>query len=180
MPVLKTDIEGLLVVEWNVIEDSRGFFKHTYQFGELAAALGRDPRLRQGNHSRSRPGVLRGFHLEPWDKLIYVPHGHAMCVVVDPRPESPTFGRHLAFELGDAPGRRDRLLISKGLANAFYCHTEVDYLNDVSEEFDPSNRRGFLWNDPDLAIDWPIDSPILSPQDMQLPRLRDLLATPRR
>lgn len=176
MPVAATEIAGLFVVEWDLIEDSRGFFKHTYQFGELAAALGRDPRLRQGNHSRSRPGVIRGFHLEPWDKLINVPRGCARCVVVDPRPESPTFGKHLAFELGDAPGRRDRLLISRGLANAFYCYTEADYLNDVSEEFDPSGRSGFLWNDPDLQVDWPTSSPILSEQDKHLPRLRDLLA----
>lgn len=176
MPVIETEIAGLFVVQWNSIEDPRGFFKHTYQFSELAAALGRDPRLRQGNHSRSVPGVLRGFHVEPWDKLIYVPRGHARCVVVDPRPKSPTFGKHLTFELGDEPGQRDRLLISRGLANAFYCHTETDYLNDVSEEFDPSNRRGFLWNDPDLNVEWPTASPILSEQDRTLPRLRDILA----
>jgi dTDP-4-dehydrorhamnose 3,5-epimerase len=176
MPVLSTEIAGLFIVQWNVIKDARGFFKHTYQFGELARALGRDPRLRQGNHSRSQPGVLRGFHLEPWDKLIYVPRGHARCVVVDPRPGSPTFGRHLAFELGDEPGRRDRLLISRGLANAFYCYTETDYLNDVSEEFDPSNRLGFIWNDSDLGVEWPTASPLLSEQDMHLPRLRDLIA----
>jgi dTDP-4-dehydrorhamnose 3,5-epimerase len=174
MPILRTEIDGLLVVRWDLIADDRGFFKHTYQYSELAESLGRDPRLRQGNHSRSRRGVLRGFHLEPWDKLIYVPRGFATCVVADARPESSTFGRHICFDMGDEPGRRDRLFVSKGLANAFYCHAETDYMNDVSEEFDPTNRRGFVWNDPDINVNWPDSSPLLSDQDRQLPLFRDL------
>ena len=177
MPIVKTEIEGLLLIKWEVISDNRGFFKHTYQHGELTAALGREPRLRQGNHSRSHAGVLRGFHLEPWDKLIYVVRGRARCVVVDARPESSTLGLHQAFELGDTPGYRDRLFVARGLANAFYCHTETDYLNDVSEEFDPRNRRGFIWNDPRLNIEWPDQYPVLSEQDSRLPRFEDLLQT---
>ena len=88
MPVQTSEIEGLLVVRWDRLYDDRGFFKHTYQHSELTQALGREPRLRQGNHSRSQAGVLRGFHIEPWDKLIYVPRGLATCVVADVRPRA--------------------------------------------------------------------------------------------
>ncbi|MFT4195315.1 dTDP-4-dehydrorhamnose 3,5-epimerase family protein [Ottowia sp.] len=174
MPVQTTPIDGLLVVTWDTVRDERGFFKQSYQHGELAQALGREPRLRQGNHSRSQARVLRGFHLEPWDKLIYVPRGLATCVVADVRPASPTFGQTARFLLGDSPGRLDRLFIHSGLANAFYSHTETDYLNDVSEEFDPAGRGGVAWNDPHLNVPWPDAEPILSPADRRQPTLRAL------
>lgn len=174
MSVKRTDLEGLLIVSWDRVEDERGFFKQTYQHGELTQALGREPRLRQGNHSRSQSGVLRGFHIEPWDKLVYVPRGLATCVVADVRPNSPTFGRTASFLLGDSPGRMDRLFIHRGLANAFYCHVETDYLNDVSEEFDPSGRTGVAWNDRHLNVSWPNVNPILSEADRSQPSLKEL------
>ncbi|MGB3068046.1 MAG: dTDP-4-dehydrorhamnose 3,5-epimerase family protein [Ottowia sp.] len=174
MPVHRTAIEGLLVLTWDTVNDERGYFKHTYQHGELAQALGREPRLRQGNHSRSRARVLRGFHIEPWDKLIYVPRGLATCVVADVRPMSATFGHTVRFLLGDSPGRLDRVFIHRGLANAFYCHTETDYLNDVSEEYDPSGRGGVAWNDPHLNVPWPDADPVLSEADRCQPTLKAL------
>lgn len=174
MSVERTSIAGLLVVKWDFFHDERGFFKQTYQHEEVAQALGRDPRLRQGNHSRSRARVLRGFHLEPWDKLIYVPRGLATCVVADVRPDSPTFGQTEKFLLGDSPGQLDRVFIHRGLANAFYCHEESDYLNDVSEEYAPTGRGGVAWNDSDLNVDWPDPSPILSEADQRQPTLRML------
>ncbi len=172
MPVEKSTIDGLLVVSWDSREDERGFFRHTYQAGEVDAALGRPLRMRQGNHSRSQAGVLRGFHHEPWDKFIYVASGTAICAVADVRPKSPTFGSVETFLLGDEPGNMKRIFVSRGLANAFYCLTAVDYLNDVSEEFDPSNRGGVAWNDPLLAVDWPDANPILSETDKALPTLK--------
>jgi len=174
MPVLPTSIAGLFVVRWPLREDSRGFFKHSYQAGELAEALGRAPVLAQGNHSRSRAGVLRGFHTEPWDKLVYVPRGTAMFVAADVRPESPTFGRSESFMLGDAPGEYARVFVAQGLSNAFYCFSETDYLNDVSAPFDPANRSGVAWNDPTLAVDWPTRTPILSETDAAQPFLSAL------
>lgn len=174
MPVHDTSISGCLRISWETRGDERGFFRQTYQYGEISDAIGRPLRMRQGNHSRSAPNVLRGFHTEPWDKLIYVVRGLATCVVADVRPDSPTFGSTEMFLLGDAPGQRDRVFISRGLANAVYCHNEVDYLNDVSEEFDPRNRTGVRWNDPTLAVRWPTDAPILSEVDRNQPFLRDL------
>ncbi|WP_169457889.1 dTDP-4-dehydrorhamnose 3,5-epimerase family protein [Ottowia thiooxydans] len=174
MPVHRTAIEGLLVLNWDMHHDERGYFKQTYQHGELAQALCREPRLRQGNHSRSQARVLRGFHIEPWDKLIYVPRGLATCVVADVRPDSPTFGATEHFLLGDSPGRLDRVFIHRGLANAFYSHAETDYLNDVSEEYNPTGRGGVVWNDPHLNVPWPDTNPILSEADRQHPTLKAL------
>ena len=174
MPVTETQIEGLLLVCWDRFDDQRGFFKQSYQTQELSNALRRPVRLAQGNHSRSRPGVLRGFHTEPWDKLIYVVRGTALCVVADVRPNSETFGLHQAFLLGDSPGFHHRIFVSRGLSNAFYCQTEVDYLNDVSRNFDPVYRNGVAWNDPTLGVDWPNKAPILSSKDASLPKLSEL------
>ena len=171
-----TRIEGLYVVDWPTHDDGRGFFRQTYQAAELTEALGRHPVFAQGNHSRSFPGVLRGFHAEPWDKLVYVSTGTALCVVADIRGDSPTYAEHERFLLGDEPGQHRRLFIAEGLANAFLAlgPTPVDYLYDVSEPYRPGvDKRAVAWNDPDLAVDWPITNPNLSPEDRANPTLKD-------
>ena len=168
MTVTRTRINGLLIVESEQHDDARGFFRESFRLDELTAELGREPRFRQGNHSRSARGVLRGFHAEPWDKLIYVVRGLAFCAVVDVRPGSPTFAHSETFLLGDPPGRRARLFVAQGLANAFQAVEETDYVNEVSEAFDPAGRRGFAWDDPAIGIDWPILPPVLSPADRDL------------
>lgn len=178
MPVEHTDIDGLLVVRWPTHADERGFFRQTYQVAELGEALGREPVLRQGNHSHSTPGVLRGFHAEPWDKLVYVVRGYVMAAIADIRPESPTFGEARSFVLGEPPeGEWIRLFISEGLANS-YCTlgTEVvDYLYDVSDYWRADvPKPAVAWDDPDLAVDWPIQAPILSAADAANPTLRAL------
>lgn len=179
MSVERTGIDGLLVVRWDTHGDDRGFFRQSYQLGELGAALGREPVFRQGNHARSAPGVLRGFHAEPWDKLVYVARGRAMSAVLDQRPDSPTFGHVETFFLGD-PGdgraERIRLFLSRGLGNSYctYGDTDVDYLYDVTEEWYPGvDKLGVAWDDPDLAVDWPVDDPVLSSDDLANPRLRE-------
>lgn len=130
--VRATAIAGCLIVESGRFDDDRGWFRETWNQSALEAALGRPFHPRQGNHSRSKPGVLRGFRQENWHKLIYVARGHALVVVADVRPDSPTFCQTLQFELGDPPGQRQRIFVAQGLANAFYCFAETDYLNEVS------------------------------------------------
>jgi dTDP-4-dehydrorhamnose 3,5-epimerase len=177
VPAEITDIQGLLVVRWDTHGDDRGFFRQTYQVRELTEALGREPVLRQGNHSRSEPGVLRGFHAEPWDKLVYVVRGQALAAVADIRPESPTFGEVRTFELGDPPGERVRLFIAQGLANSFCTFGDgpVDYLYDVSDYWRPDvPKPSVAWDDPDLAVTWPVADPLLSPADKGNPTLREL------
>lgn len=171
MTVSPTPIAGLFTVESTVVPDGRGFFRESYRVNELSAAVGRPVAFLQGNHSRSAPGVLRGFHAEPWDKLIYVVRGTALCAVADIRRDSPTFGTALTFLLGDEPGTRQRLFVAEGLANGFQAITETDYVNEVSRPFRPEGRRGVAWDDPTLGVDWPIANPILSETDRALPRL---------
>jgi dTDP-4-dehydrorhamnose 3,5-epimerase len=176
MAVEPTTIPGLLVVRFDAQGDERGFFRQTYQAGELEAALGRPLRLRQGNHARSLPGVLRGFHAEPWDKLVHVARGSAFAAIADIREDSVTFGEVATFWLGDPPGERLRLFVSVGLANAYATvgDDEVDYLYDVSEEWSPqADKRAVAWDDPDLGVDWPLADPVLSDADRANPRLRE-------
>lgn len=178
MPVEPTGIEGLLVVRWDTHGDDRGFFRQTYQVRELTGSLGFEPALRQGNHSRSAPGVLRGFHAEPWHKFVYVAHGTVFAAIADIRPDSSTFAETRTFTLGDPPGERIRLFISDGLANSFCVVGDqpADYVYDVSGYWQPRlPKRAVAWDDPDLAVDWPVDKPIISPADRQNPTLRDLV-----
>lgn len=175
MPVNETAISGLYMVTWPTHGDDRGFFRQTYQVGELEAVLGREVRFRQGNHARSAPGVLRGFHTEPWDKCVYVARGAAMAAIADVRPDSPTFGEVASFHLGDPPGERVRLFISQGLSNAYcaYGDVEVEYLYDVTVEYRQVDKRAIAWDDPDLAVDWPVSDPLVSAADRANPTLRE-------
>lgn len=175
MPVEATSIAGLLVVRQPTHGDERGFFRQTYVASELAAAVGHRPDFVQGNHARSEPGVLRGFHAEPWDKLVYVARGRVLAVIADIRPESPTFGTAAAFELGDGTDRV-RLFVSEGLGNS-YCvlgDGPADYLYDVTSEWSPGvDKRAVAWDDPTLDVDWPVADPTLSEEDRAAPTLRD-------
>lgn len=174
MPVDPTSIEGLLVVRQPTHGDQRGFFRQTWVASELVEALGREPVFVQGNHSRSAPGVLRGFHAEPWDKFVQVTRGRVLAVVADLRPDSPTFGATESFELGDGTDRI-RLFVSEGLGNA-YCvlgDTPADYLYDVTAEWHPGvDKRAVAWDDPTLGVEWPVDDPVLSEDDRDNPTLR--------
>lgn len=177
MPVSPTSIQELLVVRWDTYSDDRGFFRQTYQRREIDDALGRTASFVQGNHSRSMPGVLRGFHAEPWDKLVYVTRGTVFAAVADIREESGTFGEVETFMLGDPPGDRIRLFIARGLANSFCVvgDSVADYLYDVSEYWRAGvEKPSVAWNDADLAVAWPVDDPVLSPEDEANPTLREL------
>ncbi len=118
MGLRRTAVDGVVLVDQPTHEDDRGFFRQTVVVSELSAALGRTPRWAQANHARSAPGVLRGFHAEPWDKLVYVTSGRVLAVVADLRPESPTFCEHVAVELGDGTDR-PRMFVPEGVANAY-------------------------------------------------------------
>ena len=174
MPIEQTSIAGLLVVRQPTHGDDRGFFRQTYVASELGDALDRTPRFVQGNHARSGPGVLRGFHAEPWDKLVYAVRGRVLAVIADIRPDSPTFGTSESFDLGDGT-ERVRLFVSEGLGNS-YCvlgDEPADYLYDVTAEWHPGvDKRAVAWDDPTLAVDWPVDDPVLSDDDRVAPTLR--------
>jgi dTDP-4-dehydrorhamnose 3,5-epimerase len=175
MPVEPTSIDGLLLVRWPVHDDDRGFLRQVEQTGELAAALGREVHFRQLNHARSRPRVLRGFHAEPCDKLVTVVRGRVFAAIADLRPDSVTFGRVATFELGDPPASWGALFLSAGLGNAYAVLGDdpADYVYQLSEEWTPGlDKRAVAWDDPDLAVPWPVEDPIVSGADRANPTLR--------
>lgn len=171
--IKKTSIGGLLVLERPIISDERGFFKEIFHLDELEEALGYEFKPVQANHSRSLPKVLRGLHAENWNKLVYPMSGSVFVAIADIRPDSETFGKVETFTIDN--DNRFALFIPKGLANSF-CVIDgtVNYLYLVDAYWDGSDTRAIVWNDPDLAIDWPISDPILSDRDKNNPSLREL------
>jgi dTDP-4-dehydrorhamnose 3,5-epimerase len=173
MPVRQGRLDGLLVIERPTIGDERGFFRESFRMNELDEVRGEPTHFVQENHSRSRRGVLRGLHAENWEKLVYVPRGEVFTAVADIRPESPTFGQIETFALGET--NRWKIFIPRGLAHG-YCvlSEEADYTYQVSAYYDGSDTRAVAWNDPDLAVPWPISGPTLSERDKTAPTMRDL------
>lgn len=169
-----TSIPGLFILERPTIEDERGFFREVFRLDELEKALGYKLNFVQWNHSRSLPNVLRALHGENWNKLIYPVTGEMFTAVVDIRPDSETFGKVETFTFND--GNRKALFVSKGLANSICVVGEkpVDYLYLVDSYYDGSDTRAIAWDDPDLAIKWPVPNPILSERDKSNPKLCEL------
>jgi len=174
---IKTGIDGLTLIKPKVHSDHRGFFLESYS-APLFAAAGINHTFVQDNHSKSVPaGVLRGLHFQtpPFEqsKLVRVVRGSVFDVAVDLRRGSPTFGRWLGFELSER--NFDMLFIPRGFAHGFCTleeNTEIVY--KVDNPYSPANDAGILWNDPDLAIDWPVADPVLSDKDRGLPGFADV------
>lgn len=155
-------------------EDQRGFLLETYKRSEFAAA-GIPDVFVQDNHSHSVRGVLRGLHYQKppkaQGKLITVSRGTIFDVAVDIRQGSPTYRRWVGVTLSSEDRRM--LYIPAGFAHGFCALSdEADVVYKVTEEYAPELDRGILWNDPDLAIAWPLPQPILSRRDAQLAPLR--------
>jgi dTDP-4-dehydrorhamnose 3,5-epimerase len=168
---------GLLTGVWafdrRTFPDNRGFFRETFRLDEIEAAVKRPLRFVQMNHSRSSRDTLRGLHAENWDKLVYVSAGEVFTALADIRPDSPTFGKVETYHF--TPESPRVVFIPTGVAHG-YCvlSDEADYIYQVTAYYDGSDRRAIAWNDPDLAVPWPVQHPILSERDLQAPRLRDL------
>jgi dTDP-4-dehydrorhamnose 3,5-epimerase len=172
---LPTEIEGLVLIEPSVFDDDRGFFLESFREDALAE-LGVTEHFVQDNHSRSRRGVVRGMHFtlgEGQAKLVRVARGRILDVVVDIRVGSATFGRWEGFELDDETGRM--LFVPVGFAHGFQVLSDVaDVLYKCSSYYDGSLESGFAWDDPDVAIDWPVDGPVVSDRDRAAPRLAEI------
>lgn len=174
--IRKTKIEGLLIVEGGkTFEDDRGFFREPYRRNEFEDFLGKPWIHVQENHAFSQKDVLRGIHVAPWDKMIYVPSGRVLSVVVDLRRDSPTFKQYEAIEIGD--NQRVKLFVPSGLGNSYLILSEVAvYEYQVNQYYSPGMERAIAWDDPDLAINWPVANPILSDKDQNNPSFKDFLA----
>jgi dTDP-4-dehydrorhamnose 3,5-epimerase len=176
MKELATPLEGLRLFELNVYRDARGFFLEHYREDQLREAGVREHFV-QDNHSRSAPGVLRGLHFQagpPQGKLVSVIRGRIFDVVVDLRRGSKSFGQWYGTELS---GESPRLLwIPFGFAHGFCVlgDEEADVLYKVNAFYNPKTEGGVRWNDPDVAIRWPVERPLVSARDGALPLLKDL------
>ena len=175
MNILKTELDGVVVIEPRVFDDDRGFFFESYQARRYAAA-GLPPRFVQDNHSFSQKGVLRGLHFQMHPcaqaKLVYAAYGSIFDVVVDIRKSSETFKQWLSVTLSDE--NRRMLYIPEGFAHGFMCLSDTAYvIYKCSAEYSPGHEAGIRWDDPDLAITWPAPNPILSEKDANNPYFTD-------
>lgn len=150
----------VLVIEPRVFGDERGFFYESWN-RRAFAAVGLDVEFVQDNHSRSRRGVLRGLHYQiehAQGKLVRVIAGEVLDVVVDLRRSSPRFGRHVAVALSAT--NRKMLWVPPGFAHGFLVVSEdAEFLYKTTDYWYPEHERTLLWNDPALAIDWPLAGP---------------------
>ena len=167
MRVVPTAIPEVLVVEPRVFGDPRGFFFESWNRRALRDA-GLDVDFVQDNHSRSARGVLRGLHYQirhPQGKLVRVVAGEVFDVAVDLRRGSPTLGRHVAVTLSEE--NRRMLWVPPGFAHGFLVLSEdAEFLYKTTDYWFPEHERTLLWNDPALAIDWPLAGPpVLAAKD---------------
>lgn len=173
MKVVETQLPGVVVVEPAVHGDERGFFLETFQAERYRELAGIERAFVQDNHSRSRRGVLRGLHGQakrPQGKLVRVSRGSVFDVAVDVTPSSPTFGLWAGVELSDANHRQ--LYIPPGYLHGFLVLSDVaDFEYKCTDYYDPTDEIGLMWNDPDVAIDWPISEPTISEKDQRWPTL---------
>ncbi|MBS7598335.1 dTDP-4-dehydrorhamnose 3,5-epimerase [Pseudomonas sp. RC2C2] len=168
MKVTASALPDVLVIEPKVFGDERGFFFESFNERSFQEATGIDAHFVQDNHSGSQKGVLRGLHYQiehTQDKLVRVTAGEVLDVVVDIRRHSPTFGRWVSIRLSAQNNRQ--LWIPKGFAHGFVVLSDfAEFLYKTTDYYVPSAERCIRWNDPDLAIDWQLESaPMLSAKD---------------
>jgi dTDP-4-dehydrorhamnose 3,5-epimerase len=177
MNVVKTPLEGLLVLEPRVFGDDRGFFYESFNARRFAELTGVTAEFVQDNHSRSAKGVLRGLHYQiqqAQGKLVRATVGSVFDVAVDIRKSSPTFGQWYGVELS-AENKR-QMWIPPGFAHGFVVTSEhAEFLYKTTDYWAPEHERAILWNDPAVGIEWPaLDAaPLLSGKDQAAALLAD-------
>lgn len=182
MNVIKTKIEGVLIIEPQVFEDERGFFLETYNDKKYKEA-GISGLVVQDNLSKSAKGALRGIHFQKGEwaqgKLVQVIKGKVLDVAVDIRKDSPTFGEYVAVELSGE--NKKQFWIEPGLAHGFVSLEDDTIFNyKCTALYNPDYEEGIIWNDPDLNIDWKlkengISDPIISEKDKNNVKFKELV-----
>ena len=177
MNVIKTDIEGVVIIEPKVFGDDRGYFFESFsqpRFDELV----RPVKFVQDNESKSKYGVLRGLHFQKGQhaqsKLVRVVKGRVLDVAVDIRKGSPTFGKYVAVELTEDNHRQ--FFIPRGFAHGFaVLSEEAIFQYKCDNLYAPESEGAIIWNDPEIGIDWGLaaEDVVLSPKDMCHPMLKD-------
>lgn len=177
MEVIKTEIDGVVIIEPRIFKDARGYFFESFSEREFEEKVCKTTFV-QDNESYSSYGVLRGLHFQkpPFtqSKLVRVIKGAVLDVAVDIRKGSPTYGKHVAVKLTE--DNHKQLFIPRGFAHGFaVLSDEVLFQYKCDNFYAPQADGGIAWNDPDLNIDWqiPADKVILSEKDTKHPRLKD-------
>lgn len=177
MNIIRTAIEGVVIIEPTIFGDARGYFFESFSQKEFEEKV-RNVRFVQDNESKSKYGVLRGLHFQKGkdaqSKLVRVVKGRVLDVAVDVRRGSPTFGQHVAVELSEDNHRQ--LFIPRGFAHGFaVLSEEVIFQYKCDNLYAPQSEGAIAWDDPDLGIDWqiPSEAVILSAKDATHPRLKD-------
>lgn len=173
-PIKKTSIPGLLVIQRPTNSDERGFFRESARIKEIEEAAGIPFKVAQMNHARSTKNTLRGIHVAPWNKLIYVPDGKVQAIIVDLREDSETFGKYESFIIGDE--NRSSIFVPHGCGNSYLVLSEeADYTYLTDQEFAPNMEKSIIWNDPTLNISWQLEGqPVLSERDQKTPSLKEV------
>jgi dTDP-4-dehydrorhamnose 3,5-epimerase len=176
MKIEATSLPGVLLLTPAIYRDDRGAFSETFNLREMTEA-GLPSNWVQDNFSLSKRNVLRGIHyqiVQPQGKLVRVTHGVVLDVAVDLRRSSPQFGRHVAVELSGENGKV--LWIPEGFGHVFLVLSDVaGFAYKTTDYYNPGGERTILWNDPDLAIPWPLSgaAPIVSQKDAAGKPLRE-------
>lgn len=174
MQIIPSRLAGALIIEPRVFGDARGFFMETWNAARYAEA-GITAQFVQDNLSFSRRGVLRGLHFQkpnPQGKLVYVLAGEVFDVAVDIRVGSPTFGQWESVVLSSE--NRRQFYVPAGFAHGFCVSSETAlFAYKCTDLYNPAAEGSVLWNDPDLAIPWPVSAPELSAKDAAGLRLKD-------
>ena len=176
MNFIKTEIEGVVIVEPAVFGDHRGFFMESWSRRSFEEA-GLCYDFVQDNHSSSTvKGTLRGIHFQRGEysqaKLVRCVRGAVLDVAVDLRPQSPTYKKWVAVELSEE--NKKQLMIPRGFGHGFVTLTDdVEFLYKADNFYAPASEGGIRWNDPELGIDWGVEEPILSAKDAVAPFLKD-------
>jgi dTDP-4-dehydrorhamnose 3,5-epimerase len=176
MKVSSTALPEVLVIEPRVFADERGYFFESHNQREFEAAAGPHTTFVQDNQSRSKKNVLRGLHYQnpqPQGKLVRVLAGEVFDVAVDIRRSSPDFGKWTSIRL--SAENRLALWVPAGFAHGFLVLSEhADVLYKTTDYYAPQHEHRIVWNDPDLAIAWPMTGqPDLSPKDQNVTRFKD-------
>ena len=176
MNIVQTSLQDCVIIEPEVFGDERGFFLETFHTSRYADLAGISLPFVQDNYSRSLKGVLRGLHFQktkPQGKLISVVRGEVYDVAVDIRKGSSAFGQWVGVILSEE--NKKQLWVPPGFAHGFVVLSEIaDFEYKCTDYYDPSDEGSILWNDPDLAIVWPVENPILSDKDLNANKLADL------
>ncbi|WP_148250181.1 dTDP-4-dehydrorhamnose 3,5-epimerase [Raoultella terrigena] len=176
MQVINTKIADVKIIQPKIFGDARGFFLETFEKRRYQELLNINLDFVQDNHSRSTKGVLRGLHFQTQNaqgKLVRVVRGEVFDVAVDIRPESPTFGVWEGVVLSEE--NKTQFWVPPGLAHGFVVLSDIaDFEYKCTDYYNPAYEGCVKWDDPDIAIEWPISNPLLSDKDKKGKSLKEL------